>query len=461
MPEPVPDGMTRAERILSEKLELLYRNATAVVTNFVIAAAASAMLWDVYPHRLLIAWLAAVFVVCAARLFLQRRYLHTPPELRCTHCSAWQFALGAFAAGLLWGGLCLGLPSWGDQYDYILMAITCGGMTAAAVATTSVYYPAFLLYTAGFAIPLALVTMVHPNGDLAGTGAMMVIYLIAISFSARNTNRLIASTVELRVDNKILQASLQATRVERDAARTDKWSTLSQLSHELRTPLNAIMGFSEAMRDELFGSLGHPRYKEYAAHVLTSGYRLLGIADEMLLLSQGECGTLILKESDVDVAALLRALADQRTGAATTAGLSLDAAIAGSLPLLHADKIKLHQMLLHLVNNAIKFTPPGGRVTVTAALRAGGVLIAVRDTGIGMNADQIAQALQPFGRAATPLSDNTAGAGLGLPICRRLAELHGARLTIDSIPGEGTLCTVTFPAARTLAARIEPEIATA
>jgi signal transduction histidine kinase len=169
-----------------------------------------------------------------------------------------------------------------------------------------------------------------------------------------------------------------------------------------------------------------------------------------MMLSQGEAGTLTLKETDVDLPALLRSVVDTQAGAAAKAGLSLECATPTGLPLLKADRIKLRQMLFNLIDNAIKFTPPGGLVSVTAALSRGAIAISVHDTGIGMRSEQIPLALAPFGRLAAPLTDPTAGAGLGLPICLRLAELHGAALIIDSAIGGGTTCTLAFPAARTL-----------
>lgn len=444
-------GMARSERILAEKLDLLHRNSTAASTNIIIGAIVCALLWDAYPHLLLLCWFAVATAVSSVRIYLQRRFLALKATERCTACAAMQFAIGSVCSGSLWGVLCLGLPVWGDTGDYHLMILTGAGMTAGAVATISVYYPAYLGYTASFILPLALVCLVQPNPELQGVGVMMLIYLTAISLTARFTNRFINRTMELSVDNQILRASLDATRIERDAARTDKWSTLAQLSHELRTPLNAIIGFTEAMRDEIFGSLGHRRYKEYTDHILASGKNLLTLTNEMLLLSQGESGALVLKESDIDVTDLARALIETKAPVAAKAGLILGAKIDGDLPLLHADKIKLRQMLVNLVDNAIKFTPAGGFVTVSAELQGGSVVFSVRDSGIGMSQEQIPQALSPFGRVATALTNSGPGAGLGLPICNRLAELHGATLTIESSPGEGTNCCISFPPERTVA----------
>jgi signal transduction histidine kinase len=451
MQDPSVNGKTRSERVLAEKLELLYRTSAAILTNLVISCVVAWLISDLYPHWVLGLWLTAVTAVCAVRLLLQWRFHHTPPETRCSLCAARRFTLGALASGLLWGAICLGLPVWGDTMDYIVLAVTAAGMSAGAVSTVAVYFPAYVCYSLSFAVPLTTVSILHNDVDIAGAGAMMVIYYAAISLTAWRTNRFIASTAELSVDNQILRTSLHKARDERDAARTDKWSTLAQLSHELRTPLNAILGFSEAMHSEIFGSLGHSRYKEYAEHVLTSGRDLLTLTEELLLLSQGESGTLTLKEGEVDVAGLIQPVIDLKTAIAGRNGVELQAHISPGLPLLKADAAKLRQMLLNLIDNAIKFTPSGGEVAVTATLRGGAIVLTISDTGIGMSGAQVAVALKPFGRAADPLNNTTAGAGLGLPICKRLADLHGATLDIETAPGRGTNCTLVFPATRTVA----------
>lgn len=464
MHNPLPPGMPRSERILSEKLTLLYRNAAAAVTNAVVGGVVCVLYWDAFPHALLIGWIILVSTACAVRFRLRQNFFAKKPEDRCTVCAARRFALGAGVSGLLWGALCFALPVWGDPFDFIVMTVACAGMTAGALTTVSIYYPAYLAYTGTFAIPLVFVTLTRPDGDIAGTGAMMIVYFAAISITAYYANRFIHRTMELSVDNQILKASLDETTVERDAARIDKWSMLTQLSHEVKTPLNAILGFAEAMAGEIFGSLGHARYKEYAVHVLSSGQHLSTLADELLLLSEGEAGVLELNESNVDVTALLRALIETKKAGAMKAGLSLAARIDSDLPNLKADRIKLYKMLANLIDNSVKFTPPGGHIFITAETRAAGTVhLAVSDTGIGMRREDIALALQPFGRVAAPDIHKTAGAGLGLPICRRLAELHGATLAVQSKLEEGTTCTIAFPAGRSImpAARAFENIAAA
>jgi signal transduction histidine kinase len=203
------------------------------------------------------------------------------------------------------------------------------------------------------------------------------------------------------------------------------------------------------MREQIFGPLGNDRYKEYAAHVHSSGQHLLTLTVEILQLSQGEAGKLTLNESAVDLAAVVGRCVDDMTAAARKAELTLKGIVPPNLPLIRADEAKIRKMLFYLVDNAIKFTPPCGVVSIEASpAEDGGIDLVVRDTGIGMKAEDIPLALQPFGRIANPLKRGSEGAGLGLPICKRIAELHGAKLAIDSEPGKGTVCRISFPASR-------------
>lgn len=446
-----PNADLRSDRILAGKLHLLYRGTPVIAANLGVAFILAWLLRDRYPVDFLAGWLAATALVCAGRVVLQRWFLNSSQLNRCNICWAGRFAAGAFLQGLVWGVIFLALPLWGARHDYVLMTVVGTGMAAGALATMSAYLPAYILYTSAFIVPLSAVSLLGSDRYMQGTGLLLIIYLGVLLVTAWRSNTFINRTIELKVDNELLQSSLAAAEIERDLARDEKWSSLAQLSHELRTPLNAILGFSEAMQQEFFGPLGNPRYKDYAGHLLSSGRHLLAISDELLQISQGESGQLQLEESDVDLGALLRDTVAVTSAEAQNASLTLVQEIPGALPKLRGDATKLRQMVLNLLDNAIKFTAPGGRVRLRAwSSAAGSVVIAVEDNGIGMESGDIPRAMMPFGRLATPLTLNAAGAGLGLPICKRLAELHGAELSIVSSPGNGTTCTLAFPLARTL-----------
>jgi two-component system cell cycle sensor histidine kinase PleC len=219
------------------------------------------------------------------------------------------------------------------------------------------------------------------------------------------------------------------------------------MSHELRTPLNAIIGFSEVISSALFGPLD-TRYRDYAQDIHGSGHHLLRIINDLLDLSKVEAGRFELRDGQVQLAALFEACRRMVSDRAVATGVALD--IASTNLVVIGDELRLEQVLLNLVSNAVKFTPSGGEVRITAALGPGGdVSVSVADTGIGMAAEEIPLALQPFGQIDNSLTRPHGGTGLGLPLAKRLVELHGGTLIVESEPGCGTTVTFTLPPERT------------
>lgn len=449
---PKPDD-TDAPDMLAEQVELLYAGTFVIPANFLNALIVAAALWRSFPHDWLLGWLALVGVVVLLRVELRRRYRRAAAGVHDALAWARRYAWGALASGVLWGALCGALPIFGTPLDFLFVTLVAAAMSAAAMTSLSAYYPAFLCYLLPFIVPPGVAFIVTRGPDYPMIGALILIYAGILAGTGRNLNRSIIRTLQLKHANDRLNRSLSATHAELDLARQDKWLSFAHLSHELRTPLTAILGFSEAIRDQLLGPVDNPRYREYARHVHNSGRHLLNLAAEILAFSQGEAGPMPLSEGAIDVTALVEGCVDLVAARAERQQLRVVRRIAPGLPLLWADETKLRQILLNLLTNAVKFTLPGGEITVTASLMPDGALsFSVADTGIGMAADDIPRALAPFVRLADAHVQETEGVGLGLPLCKRLAELHGAELTIVSDPGLGTTCSVRFPPARTQAA---------
>ncbi len=243
---------------------------------------------------------------------------------------------------------------------------------------------------------------------------------------------------------------LKRQNLELKTANRAKSEFLANMSHELRTPLNAIIGFSEVLRDGLFGPLGNVRYADYAQDIHTSGIHLLNIINDILDLAKIEAGKMELHEAEVVVADLVEAVLPIVRERAVAGGLTLGAALPDDPPMLRADPRAVKQILINLLSNAIKFTEPGGAVTVSAALDRDMIVISVTDTGIGMAEADLSAALDAFGQIDGSLDRKHEGTGLGLPLVASLAELHGAVLKLDSEPGVGTTAAVVFPARRTV-----------
>ncbi|HYM30126.1 MAG TPA: PAS-domain containing protein [Candidatus Cybelea sp.] len=250
---------------------------------------------------------------------------------------------------------------------------------------------------------------------------------------------------------KRAEAELFAAKERAETASRAKSEFLANMSHELRTPLNAVLGFAELMHREIFGPLGHAKYRDYARDIHDSGAHLLGLINDILDLAKIEAGKRELVEESIDIADLVDSTADLLVPRARTAQLELTARTPGDVPALYAERRAVKQMLLNLLSNAVKFTPAGGRIVVEAGRRPDfGLDIAVIDTGIGMSPADLGKALEPFGQVDSSLERKYEGSGLGLPLVKSLAELHGGSLELKSQPGRGTTATIHFPASRSV-----------
>jgi signal transduction histidine kinase len=220
------------------------------------------------------------------------------------------------------------------------------------------------------------------------------------------------------------------------------------MSHELRTPLNAIIGFSEIMALEAFGPLGgENRYLGYAQDVTTAGRHLLKLIDGMLDIAKIENGKMKPRPEEVDIGDLAPACLAMMRQRAGERAIDLKVEIAPGLPKLRVDRQHLKQMIINFLSNAVKFTEPGGVITLGAHVTPeSGIRIWVRDSGIGIAGGDLERALQPFGQIENSQSRSQIGWGLGLAISKSLAELNGGVLALESEPGRGTIASVTFPA---------------
>ncbi|HWU54632.1 MAG TPA: ATP-binding protein, partial [Rhizomicrobium sp.] len=261
---------------------------------------------------------------------------------------------------------------------------------------------------------------------------------------------------EERVNQALRDSERHALAMADEAQRANqaKSEFLANMSHELRTPLNAILGFSEIIKSQLYGPLGHDKYAEYAEDVHKSGAHLLDLINDVLDLSKIDAGRMELRESVFSVNELIGdtvlLLREKARG-----HVSLELRLPASIQVM-ADRRLTKQILINLLSNAIKFTPDGGTITVGAQEKAGaGVEIYVADTGIGMSRAQIEKAFSVYGQVDSRIARTHEGTGLGLPISQSLARLQGGDLLAQSIPGQGTRMTFVLPESRIVRPGIE------
>jgi signal transduction histidine kinase len=300
-------------------------------------------------------------------------------------------------------------------------------------------------------VPILMVTALNDRASIAAAYEAGATDFIAKPFDwliLTHRIRYMLRTADMVEVLRSSEAWLRAAKDAAEAADRAKSEFLGNMSHELRTPLNAVIGFSRLMRDGLHGPLD-PRYQDFAKIIADSGAHLLELIDDILAMARASPGSLELVVREVQVADIVTSSLDIVRLLAAEAGVSCTSQIDPDVDTVHADPARLRQVLVNLLSNAIKFTDPGGAVGLTVRREPdGGFAVHVADTGIGISADKIALALEPFGQVEQGLSRRHPGIGLGLPLAQRLVELHGGTIELASEPGLGTMVTARFPPVR-------------
>jgi len=328
------------------------------------------------------------------------------------------------------------------------------------VVAIHIFVPNRFLFNAVPALTLSLVfivqafwTLDYPASQQVGvvswTIAANVLGLITGQRLARHRRGQFANLEAEQVANMQMRVAMEEAKL----ASRAKSEFLANISHELRTPLNAINGFSQLMLNSTFGPLGDPRYREYVKDINGSGEHLLTLINEILDLSRIEAGKRELSESEIELDRLIASCLRVVRPRAEDKGITLDNRVADDAPVLWADETALKQILLNLIVNGVKFTPSGGRVTVSFETGDDGITVVVADTGIGIAAEDLETIMKPFGQAHNPMTRGEEGTGLGLPLAKALTELHGGTLTLNSVPENGTTVRVRLPANRVIEGR--------
>ncbi len=270
-----------------------------------------------------------------------------------------------------------------------------------------------------------------------------IVFLVFFGIVMYNTN------YAQRVINKQFETNreLEEAKVKAENESLAKTQFLANVSHELRTPLNAIIGFSEMILSETYGKLENPQYRDYINDISNSGKHLLSVINDILDFSKASADKLKVEAMDLNLNKLATASMRLVKPRADEAGVTLVEDIPNETIVIRADPKRLKQALLNLLSNSVKFTPSGGEVTLVVRKDAVKklVFIAVSDTGIGMSDQDIPKALSSFGQIDSKLSRKYEGTGLGLPLTRKLVELMNGTFDIQSVVGQGTTITLTFP----------------
>jgi PAS domain S-box-containing protein len=275
------------------------------------------------------------------------------------------------------------------------------------------------------------------------SGASIPLALLLSRIGPGDAPQFCALVRDLRRERET-ERRLIAAREAAEAASAAKTDFLAQVSHEIRTPLHAILGFAEVMMEERFGSVGNERYKDYLKDIHTSGSHVMSLADDLLDLSKIEAGKLELAFASVDANSVIRECVSLMQPQAARERVIMRVSLHDRLPRVMVDERSLKQIMLNLMSNAVKFNEPGGQVIVSTAVDAAGqAVIRVRDTGVGMNENEVGLALTPFSQVGKGAAKG--GAGLGLPLTKALVEANKAEFSIKSRREQGTLIEIAFP----------------
>ena len=444
-----PDLTPEIEREVNiERLMTMARHqpvaAPAHAINSIILAFAC---WSFVGQRALLIAFVAMFQLAAVwqlRAWWKHRNVARPSRVSdrtITRATVWSFYFGG-VWGLFTALLLASTPS--REIDLLIFTIIAGISAGGAMMLYAVPAGMLVFILACMAPPWIVVGL---SGERFSTALMAYtfVYLAFLLITARYSYWSFVEGVRLRLQNEDLA-------YKAEAANRAKSRFLANMSHELRTPLNAIIGFAEVIHNQFKGPVGNPQYIDFARAIHESGRHLVGIINDILDLSKVEEGKLELDEEPVSIAAVVERVSRLMRQGIEGAELTLSVDMDADLPHVTGDARKLDQVLLNILSNAVKFTPPGGRISIFAGRNAGGIAIVVADTGVGISEDELAEVLKPFVQGRDSERRLVGGTGLGLPLADQMMKLHGGSMSLASRRGEGTVVTLQLPASRLLAA---------
>jgi len=407
-------------------------------------------------------WTAAVLLIHLIILLTCRKFLADAPGPQQIRTWRFRFILLDLFFGLAWMFDLIqpiGVAESSGMFNLfvLLLLVAVSSMLASSlpIAVLALTTPVSIAVALNFLLERTLHGYI-----LAGMAVSAQLYFALLAYRLYSS---MLATIEARAEKDALIGELEQARMKSDEARRRaeaaniaKSRFLAQMSHELRTPHNAILGFSEVMKNEIFGTHAVAAYKDYSGDIHSSGVHLLGLINEILDLSRIEAGRYELNEEAVMLTATIDECHHLLKLRASHRGIEIHEMFETDMPRIWADERAVRQVCLNLLSNAIKFTPQGGEIWLKVGWTAsGGQYLSVRDTGPGIPEEEIPIVLDSFGQGSNAIKSAEQGAGLGLPIVNHLIDLHGGTFALRSKLREGTEVVVTFPPERVMSA-LEP-----
>jgi two-component system cell cycle sensor histidine kinase PleC len=404
-------------------------------------------------------WTIAVLVIHTITVSKCRQFLGEPPSQVNSRSWRLRFVMLDLFFGLAWMFILIrpvGVDEGSGTFMLFVMLLVVAVASMLASSVPMAVFAATIPVTAAVALDFAL------RGTLRDY-ILAIMAITAEGYFLLLAHRLYSTTlatIEARAEKDALIGELEQSKSISDEARwraetanVAKSRFLAQMSHELRTPLNAILGFSEVMKNEIFGPHSVKSYKDYSGDIHSSGVHLLNLINEILDLSRIEAGRYELNEEPVSLVNAAEECNHLLQLRASSRGITIHEMFETDMPRLWADERAVRQICLNLLSNAIKFTPQGGEIWMKVGWTAsGGQYLSVKDTGPGIPEEEIPVVLASFGQGSNSIKSAEQGAGLGLPIVKNLIDLHGGTFSLKSKLRIGTEVIVTFPPERVMAA---------
>jgi signal transduction histidine kinase len=448
------------ENVHAAELRLIALSPVTLMGAAITAAVAIPALWLYLDHALISTWGAAILGLTTVRLILWLRFRDIAADDAAVIAWQWPLIIAITASGALWGlfGISFYLVDQAEIRGVVLFLL------ASMLASGTIFYSAYLRAHDGYvfacALPIALASFWHGTATALLFGCVTLAYVALILRAARAFNASIAGAIRLQLENAALVSGLKAAKDGAEQANRSKSQFLANMSHELRTPLNAVIGYSEMLVEDSVAEGCRDERITDLKRIHAAGQHLLSLVNDVLDLSKIEAGRMEMVAAPVDLPAFLDEVAATALTLIQSNENELTLRCAEDLGTVVSDATKLRQVLLNLLGNAAKFTRRG-RISVTATRerRATGdwIGIAVGDTGIGIERQTLGKLFTAFTQAEPATQSKYGGTGLGLALSRRLAQLLGGDIAVESEPGRGSCFTLHLPAQPPEGAPAHPE----
>lgn len=433
--------------LMLRRIRPLFASKFPAASNIAISTLICIAAIDYVPLVYLAGWLFLIVAVSTYRIFLIGKFNRTRIEKSDAVFWESQMFLCAALQGCIWSAVGLAVAVFPMPIDVLaVIAMAICGILAAATFTMTGSQKVFRAFVLPAALGPAIGFAVIDGRAGLVISLMALVFLILVLVWGRAISKASDQRLLLAAEKEHLLANLELAHRAAQLEKDLKHETFNKLGHELRTPLNSIIGFAEIIGAEAVGPIGNKKYKEYGALVAESGKHLSNLIDEMLSLATSDTLQASLEREPVDVEAIMVFCRNLLAPLARRRGVELSISHAAVLPMISGDRLKLRQVLINIINNAIHYTLQGGRIDVALEQSADGFLeISVSDTGIGMTETDIPKALEPFNQLENGKAHNPSGKGIGLALSKKFVELHGGSLNVDSTFGVGTTIRINLP----------------